>query len=76
MALAAIMLTPKDYPWLKAGRMFRASEITFELLVGSDNWRQYASFLELVAGLHNPSLGLGADVAVAIHGRPLQPIGT
>ena len=70
-----VLLTPKDYPWLAPDECFVTSEITFELLVGSDNWRQYASFPELVEGLHNPSLGLGADVAVAIHSRLLQPIG-
>ncbi len=69
-----VLLTPKDYSWLAPDECFVTSEITFELLVGSDNWRQYASFLELTRGLHNPSLGLGADVAVAIHSRLLQPI--
>jgi len=68
-----IILTPHDFRWLKDDECFVASEITFEQLVGQDDWRQYASFLELVAGLHNRSLALGADVAVAIHARPLQP---
>jgi lipopolysaccharide export system permease protein len=68
-----IILTPHDNRWLKDDECFVASEITFEQLVGQDDWRQYASFLELVAGLHNRSLALGADVAVAIHSRPLQP---
>ncbi len=69
-----IVLTPHDYRWLKDDECFVASEITFEQLVGQDDWRQYASFLELVAGLHNRSLALGAGVAVAIHARPLQPV--
>jgi len=69
-----VLLTPKDYPWLKPDECFVTSEITFELLVGSDNWRQYASLLELMRGLHNRSLGLGSDVTVAIHSRLLQPV--
>jgi lipopolysaccharide export system permease protein len=69
-----IIFTPHDYPWLKDDQCFVASQITFEQLVGADDWRQYASFLELVAGLRNRSLALGADVAVAIHSRPLQPL--
>ena len=68
-----IIFTPHDFHWLKDDECFVASDITFEQLVGADDWRQYASFVELVAGLHNRSLALGADVAVAIHARPLQP---
>ena len=44
------------------------------LLIGSDNWRQYGSFMELIRGLHRQSLGMGAGVAVSIHARLLQPI--
>ena len=69
-----IILTPHDFRWLKDDECFVASDITFEQLVGADDWRQYASFVELVAGLRNRSLALGADVAVAIHARPLQPV--
>ena len=69
-----IIFTPHDYRWLKDDECFVASDITFEQLVGADDWLRYASLLELVAGLRNPSLALGADVAVAIHARPLQPV--
>jgi lipopolysaccharide export system permease protein len=69
-----VVLTPHDYRWLKDDECFVASDITFEQLVGTDDWLRYASFLELVAGLRNRSLALGADVAVAIHSRPLQPV--
>jgi len=68
------VLTPHDHRWLKDDECFVPSEITFEQLVGADDWLRYASFLELVAGLRNRSLALGADVAVAIHARPLQPL--
>ncbi len=69
-----IVWTPHDYRWLKDDECFVASDITFEQLVGSDDWLRYASLFELVAGLRNRSLALGADVAVAIHTRPLQPL--
>lgn len=71
---APVVLTPKDYSWLKSDECFVASDVTFELLIGSDNWRQYGSLMELVRGLHRQSLGMGADVAVSIHARLLQPI--
>jgi len=69
-----VIFTPHDYRWLGADECFVASEITFEQLVGTDNWRHYASFLELVRSLHNPSLVLGSDAVVATHARPLQPV--
>ena len=69
-----VIFTPRDYRWLKTDECFVASDITFEQLVGTDNWRHYASFLELVRSLHNPSLVLGGDAVVAIHARPLQPV--
>jgi lipopolysaccharide export system permease protein len=69
-----LVLSPHDYHWLKEDQCFVPSDITFEQLVGADDWLRYASFLELVAGLRNRSLALGADVAVAIHARPLQPL--
>ena len=69
-----IVLSPHDYRWLKEDECFVPSDITFEQLVGADDWLRYASFPELVAGLRNRSLALGADVAVAIHSRILQPV--
>jgi lipopolysaccharide export system permease protein len=69
-----VVLTPKDYPWLQPDECFVVSNVTFELLNGSDNWRQYGSLMDLIRGLHLQSLGVGADVAVTIHSRLLQPL--
>ncbi len=69
-----VIFTSHDYPWLAADECFVASDITFQQLVGADSWRRFASTLELIRGLHNPSLNLGGDATVAIHARPLQPV--
>jgi lipopolysaccharide export system permease protein len=69
-----IVYSPHDAPWLKPDECFVASEVTFEHLAGGKTWRQYASTAELIAGLKNDSLDLGADVRVAIHSRFVQPL--
>ncbi len=68
-----VVLTPYDHPWLATEDCFIASGISFEQLAFSDDWRQNASLPELIAGLRNPSLGLGSDARVAIHSRIVQP---
>ncbi len=68
-----IILTPMDHAWLKPDECFVVSDITFEQLADSDDWRQNASLPELITGLRNPSLGLGSEVRVAIHARIVQP---
>jgi lipopolysaccharide export system permease protein len=70
----AVLLTPHDYPWLAADECFVASDVSFEQLASGIDWRQYAAVLDLIDGLRNPSLGLGADVRVAVHARLMQPI--
>jgi lipopolysaccharide export system permease protein len=69
-----VILTPRDYDWLKPDECFVASEVTFEQLTNADTWRQYSSTWQLIGGLHNPSLDFGADVRVAVHARLLQPV--
>jgi lipopolysaccharide export system permease protein len=69
-----IVLTPKDYHWLAADECFVVSEITFDELAGNEKWQQYSSTLDLIRARRNPSLGLGANVAVSIHSRLLQPL--
>jgi lipopolysaccharide export system permease protein len=70
----AIVLMPHDHPWLAADECFVVSDITFDQLAGNDNWLQLSSTWDLIRARRNPSLALGADVAVAIHGRFLQPL--
>lgn len=69
-----VILTPHDYKWLDADQCFVVSGVTFEHLAASDDWRRYASLVELVDGLHNPSLNFGADVRVSVHSRIVQPM--
>jgi lipopolysaccharide export system permease protein len=70
-----VVLTPHDYPnWLAPDECFVASEITFDQLAGNEHWVQLSSTLDLIRARRNASLGVGADVAVAIHARFVQPL--
>jgi lipopolysaccharide export system permease protein len=70
-----VVLTPRDYPdWLAPDECFVVSEITFDQLAGNEHWVQFSSTLDLIRARRNASLGAGADVAVAIHGRFVQPL--
>ncbi|HEY2839545.1 MAG TPA: LptF/LptG family permease [Pirellulales bacterium] len=70
-----VIITPRDgKTWLAPDECFVASDITFEQLTGGQQWQQFASTPELVAGLRNPSLDFGAGVRVSIHARLLQPV--
>ena len=51
-----------------------ASNVSIKQLSGNRSWRQYASTPGLIAALNNPSLSLGSDVSLTIHGRFLQPV--
>ncbi len=70
-----VIITPPDAPgWLEPGQCFVVSEITFEQLTGGRAFREFSSTVQLIRGLHNPSLDFGADVRVAIHTRLLTPL--
>ncbi len=70
-----VIITPRDAAdWLKPGQCFVVSDVTFEQLSGGQQWRQFSSIAEMVAGLKNPSLDFGADVRVAVHVRVVQPM--
>lgn len=68
-----VIITPRDDKRLAPDECFIASQITIDQLAGNDHWLQLSSTLDLIRARRNPSLGVGADVAVAIHGRFLQP---
>jgi lipopolysaccharide export system permease protein len=69
-----VLLTPRDYKWLKPDECFVASNVSFEQLAGGSTWRQFSSTAELIWGLHNRSLDFGADERLAIHTRIMQPV--
>ena len=69
-----IIYTPATTRWLKSRQAFVVSDVNFGQLMGGRTWSQFASTTELVAGLSNPSMGLGADVRVAVHARIVQPV--
>jgi lipopolysaccharide export system permease protein len=69
-----VVATRKTSPWLEPGQCFVASDVTFEQLIGSSNWSQYSSTLDLVRSVGNPSLGVGADVPLRVHARLIAPL--
>lgn len=69
-----VILTPHDTPWLAANEVFVASQVPFPLLASGSNWRNYASFPELVSELRDPNGDPGPDVRVAVHARLVQPL--
>lgn len=66
--------TPLSAPWLAEDECFVVSEVSFELLVDQNGWRQYASTSELIAALHKQGVGCGNDVRTTVHARLLQPL--
>lgn len=69
-----VLITPRDAPdWLHPDQCFVVSDVRFEQLTNAEAWRQYSSTPDLIAGLHNPSLGYRAEARVAVHGRLVQP---
>jgi lipopolysaccharide export system permease protein len=69
-----VLLTPRDYPWLKPGECFLVSEVSFEHLDAANTWRSLSSTAELIRGLRNRSLDFGAEERLAIHARLVQPL--
>jgi len=70
---ALIVAHPSDVDWLKSGQLFVVTDLPFDQLRGSSNWKQCVSTLRLISVARNDSLDSGADVSVAIHSRILQP---
>lgn len=70
----AVLLTPRDYNWLKGDEAFVVSDVSFEYLASDGNWRQLSSTMELIRGLRNRSLDYGAGERMAIHARMVQPL--
>jgi len=70
-----VVITPRDAPdWLKPDQCFVVSDVAFDHLTAGGNVQQLSSTLELIQGLHNPSLDYRADVRVEVHSRFLRPI--
>ncbi|MEW4563258.1 LptF/LptG family permease [Bremerella sp. JC770] len=68
-----LVLMPADHDWLEPNQCFLVTELTFEQLTASSQWRDYASTYDLIATLSNRSLDVGADVRTEIHSRIVQP---
>jgi lipopolysaccharide export system permease protein len=69
-----VVLSRASADWLQPRECFVVSDVTFEQLIGSTNWSQYSSTLELVRAIRNPSLGVGADVPLRVHSRFMAPL--
>ncbi len=69
-----VLLSPVDTPWLQTGEVFVVTNVPFEQFLLSSGGRPYTSTWQMIQGLRNPSLDLGADIQVAMHARLLQPL--
>jgi lipopolysaccharide export system permease protein len=66
-----VVITPHDRPdLLKSHECFVASDVDLDMIITKG---AYASTVDLVHSLHNPSLALGRDVETGIHARILRP---
>ncbi|MFM8578349.1 MAG: LptF/LptG family permease [Planctomycetaceae bacterium] len=70
----AVVLTRRDHNWLRDGECFVVSDVSFEQMIGSSNWSQYSSTVELIRAGMNPSLGVSADVPLRVHARLVSPL--
>ena len=70
---APVVLSRAATSWLEPRECFVISEVTFEQLVGSTNWSQYSSTLDLLRAIRNPSLGVAAEIPLRIHSRFVAP---
>lgn len=70
----AVVLSRAAATWLQSRECFVVSDVTFEQLIGSMNWSQYSSTLDLVQAIRNPSLGVGADIPLRVHARFVAPL--
>ena len=69
-----VVFTRSAADWLSPGECFVTSDVTFEQLIGSANWSQYSSTIELVRAIANPSLGVGAEIPLRVHARIVSPL--
>jgi lipopolysaccharide export system permease protein len=51
-----------------------ASDVNFEQMIGSTNWSQYSSTLDLMRAIANPSLGVAAEIPLRVHARFTAPV--
>jgi len=68
-----VVATRQTADWLEPGQCFVVSEVTFEQMIGSTNWSQYSSTLELARAIANPSLGVASEIPLRVHARLTAP---
>jgi lipopolysaccharide export system permease protein len=68
-----VVLSRAAAPWLESRECFVVSDVTFEQLIGSTNWSQYSSTLDLLRAIRNPSLGVAAEIPLRVHARFVAP---
>jgi len=68
-----VVLSRASAAWLAPRECFIVSDVTFEQLIGSTNWSQYSSTLDLMQAIRNPSLGVAAEIPLRVHARFVAP---
>jgi lipopolysaccharide export system permease protein len=69
-----VVLTRASAAWLEPKECFVVSDVSFEQMIGSDNWSQFSATPELLSAIRNPSLGLGGAVPLRVHARFVAPL--
>lgn len=69
----AVVITRASASWLEPRQCLVVSDVTFEQMIGSANWSQYSSTVDLVRAVANPSLGAGPDIPLRVHARCVAP---
>lgn len=70
-----LLLAHKDAPdWIGEEECFVATDIPFDYMASTTEWREYASTLELIRAARSKSLDVGDRIRSTIHGRLLQPL--
>ncbi|KKK70019.1 hypothetical protein LCGC14_2928200, partial [marine sediment metagenome] len=69
-----VLLTPRDYGWLKPDECFVVSDVNFEQLTSGRAFSDFASTAQMISGLSSQSFDGGADLRVEIHSRVVHPL--
>lgn len=68
-----IVMTRQGADWIGPGECFVSCNVSFEQMIGSTNWSQYSSTLDLVQAIANPSLGVASEIPLRVHARFTAP---
>ncbi|MDZ4849090.1 MAG: LptF/LptG family permease [Pirellulaceae bacterium] len=69
-----LLMTARDYPWVKSQQCFVATNVEFAELIGGNAWKQYASTFAIISRLRSASSHVSNDLRLTVHKRFVQPM--